>query len=129
MSDEWEEANEIENSLNESLQILVGGKLSSVTFVLDYWQIDFDGNGFSVMSAITVRGDGWTCRSGDAGFRDRLCEQIAKIVIHADFEDDVGVSIIFKDQSSLQLSTEPDDYNCPEALLFRRTDDDRWWAV
>jgi hypothetical protein len=128
MNFECEDPEAIVNSLNKSLEILVGEKLSSVTFVLDYWQIDFDGNGFNVMSKITVRGDGWMCQSGEPGFRDRLCEQIAKIVIHADFEDDVGVSIVFEDQSSLLLSADPDDYVCAEAIIFRRKDND-WWAV
>jgi hypothetical protein len=123
-----EEPDETTQSLTESLQVLVGEKLSAVTFLLDQWQIDFDGSGFNVMSQITVTGADWACRSGEPGFRDRLCEQIGKIVADAEFEDDIGVSIIFEDGSGLQLSTEPDDYRGAEALLFHRTDE-RWWVV
>jgi len=123
-----EEPDETTQSLTDSLQVLVGEKLSSVTFVLDHWQVDFDGNGFNVMSQIAVTGADWTCRSGEPGFRDRLCERIGKIVADAEFEDDIGVSIVFEDGGGLHLSTEPDDYRGAEALLFHRTDE-RWWVV
>jgi len=128
MSAKDEESDATANALTDSLQVLIGEKLSSITFVLDYWQIDFDGNGFNVMSQITVTGANWTSRSGDPGFRDRLCERISKIVSHTEFEDDVGVSITFEDQGRLQLSTKPEDYRGPEALIFRRTDN-RWCAI
>jgi hypothetical protein len=42
----------------QSLDILVGEKLSSVTFVLDYLQVDFDGNQFTFYIWPTVFVDG-----------------------------------------------------------------------
>jgi hypothetical protein len=117
------------NDLDNSLQVLVGEKLSSVTFVLDYWQLDFDGSGFNVMSKITVKGPDWAVSSGEAGFRDRLCGQIAKIVLHAEFKEKDGVFIAFEDKTSVFLSTQDEDYQGPEALLFRRRDSKNLWVV
>lgn len=113
--------------LDNSLQVLVGEKLSSVTFALDYWQLDFDGHGFNVMSKITVTGAGWTVDSGDPGFRDRLCDQLAKVVLYAELKNDHGVLIAFEDGSSIYLSARPEDYRGPEAIIFRRRD--RGWCV
>jgi hypothetical protein len=107
-------------TLQHALQVLVGEKLSAVTFVLDYWQLDFDGSGFTVTSKITVSAPPWMSSSGEPGFRDRLCEQIAKNVASAEFRDDEGVCIIFEDGSVVHLSTRPQDYQAPEAIEFRR---------
>lgn len=62
------------------LERLIGEKLSSVTFVMDYWQLNFDGHGFNAMSKITVQCDACTINSVQPGFRDLLCGQIAKTV-------------------------------------------------
>jgi hypothetical protein len=105
---------------DEALQVLVGEKLSSVTFVLDYWQLDFDGNGFNVMSKITIKDHAGEVSSGQPGFRDRLCEQIAKIVRRVRFEDGQGVLITFDDGDFLRLSCRDNDYRGPEAICFRR---------
>jgi hypothetical protein len=115
-------------SLNESLQILVGETLSSVTFVMDYWQLHFDGPFFNVYSRIAVTGADWSVQSPDPGFRDRLCEQIAKTVRSAEFNDGQGVRISFEDGSALELSTRPEDYTCAEAVLFQGPNL-QWWVV
>ena len=116
-----------QEGLDGSLQVLIGEKLSSVTFVLDYWQLDFDGHGFNVMSTITVKDATWTVNSGEPGFRDRLCEQLAKIVLYAEFKDNQGVLIAFEDGSSIYLSARPEDYRGAEAIIFRRRD--KGWCV
>ncbi len=116
-----------QEGLDGSLQVLIGEKLSSVTFVLDYWQLDFDGHGFNVMSTITVKDATWTVNSGEPGFRDRLCEQLAKIVLYAEFKDNLGVLIAFEDGSSIYLSARLEDYRGAEAIIFRRRD--KGWSV
>ncbi|MCC6467988.1 MAG: hypothetical protein IT563_06680 [Alphaproteobacteria bacterium] len=105
------------------LERLIGEKLSSVTFVMDYWQLNFDGHGFNVMSKITVRCDACTINSVQPGFRDLLCGQIAKTVRTAGWTKGTGVLITFTDGSSLQLSARPEDYNGPEAIYFHSGDD------
>ena len=116
--------------LQHALQILVGEKLSSITFVMDYWQLDFDGRGaFTVTSQITVTSVQWATSSEEPGFRDRLCEQIAKIVVSAEFRNDEGVCIAFEDGSVVHLSTRPQDYRGPEAIEFRRVERRQFWVT
>ena len=105
-------------SLDTKLQALIGEKLSSVTFVLDYWQLAFDGYGLTIMSRIAVTEDAQTLSSGEPTFRDRLCAQIGKVVFHIGFQEHRGVSIIFEDRSIVELSSRDEDYRGPEAILF-----------
>jgi len=111
---------ETDLTLHDAMQVIVGEKLSSVTFVMDYWQLAFDGHVFSVMTWLAVDADGRTTRSGEDGFRDRLCEQITKIVSAAGFIDKV-LTITFGDGSTIRAFARDEDYRqpCPEALLFR----------
>jgi hypothetical protein len=105
-------------SLNAALQIVVGKQLSSVTFVLDYWRLEFEGNNISVMTWLCVNGDGQSVRSGEEGFRNRLCERIGKIVDRADFSGDI-LTIGFDDGYSIRAFARFEDYRGPEALLFQ----------
>ena len=104
---------------SDAIQVIIGEKLSSVTFILDYWQLDFDGHRFSVLTWLSVTRGSKTVRSGEAGFRDELCGQIAKIVRVADFASNV-LSIAFEDGSAIRAFAREEDYRhpCPEALLF-----------
>jgi hypothetical protein len=111
---------ETDLTLHDAMQVIVGEQLSSVTFVMDYWQLAFDGHVFSVMTCLAVDADDRTTRSGEDGFRDRLCEQITKIVSAAGFTDKV-LTITFGDGSTIRASARDEDYRqpCPEALLFQ----------
>jgi hypothetical protein len=112
--------------IDSLLQMLVGEKLSSVTFVLDYWQLDFDGHTLTAFSKVTVNCADWAVSSGDAGFRDRFCERIAKIVLSAEYRDDEGITISFEDGSSIHLSSKPEDYRGPEAIMLQCPDQTFW---
>jgi hypothetical protein len=59
---------------------VVGERLSAVSFVLDYLQLDFDGLHFTVLCPAEVRTPDGTTKSGENGFRDRLCELIGSKV-------------------------------------------------
>jgi hypothetical protein len=113
---------------NSTLQVLVGEKLSSITFVLDYWQLDFDGHGITVWSKITVKCADRVVSSGELGFRDCLCEQIAKIVRSVEFQDGQGVLVSFADGGTIHLSAHPEDYRGPEAIMVQLRDK-TWWVV
>jgi len=106
--------------LREAIQLVVGEQLSSVTFVMDYWQLAFDGHVFSVLTWLSVTQNGRTVRNGEDGFRDRLCEQITKMVSAIDFANKV-LSITFEDNSEILVFARPEDYRipCPEAFLFQ----------
>src|SRR5262249_41603018 len=104
-------------SLHDAIQVIVGEKLSSVEFVMDYLQLRFDGHTFSVMTWLAISVDDRTTRSGEDGFRDRLCEQIAKIVRATDFVNDV-LTITLEDGSTIRAFARDEDYRGPEALTF-----------
>ena len=61
--------------------VIVGAQLSAVSFVQDYLQIAFDRPGFTVLCPIQIHtSHGDTVRSGENGFRDRICAAIGRTV-------------------------------------------------
>jgi hypothetical protein len=107
----------IHQTEREAFQSIVGEKLSAVTFILDYWQLQFDGPMINVMSRIDVHNDGVATRDGDFGFRDRLCGQIAKIVANVDLSKD-RLTIEFEDHSTIAISIRDEDLHGPEAIVL-----------
>jgi hypothetical protein len=106
-------------SLNEAIKVIVGAQLSSVTFVMDYWQLAFDGHCFSVMTKLRVTDSLQSTVSGSIGFRDHLCDQITKIVSKAEFVEAEALIIIFQDGTQIEASVRREDYRGVEALLFQ----------
>ncbi|HKU54247.1 MAG TPA: hypothetical protein VJP60_02705 [Rhizomicrobium sp.] len=105
--------------LQKAIQVVVGDQLSSVTFVMDYWQLAFDGHVFSVFTRLSVTRGATTVQSGENGFRDLLCEQITQIVNRIDFVDGI-LAVTFADGSAIHAFARDEDYRhpCPEALTF-----------
>src|SRR5258708_2491849 len=104
-------------TLETALQALIGEQLSSVTFVMDYWQLAFDGHGLTVLSRIAVSGPGWRVWDGDDQFRNRLCECIAHLVTGASLRPN-ELAITFDDGSTIEVSLKESDYVGPEAINF-----------
>ena len=100
------------NSLADNfLNILVGEKLSSVTFVMDYVQLDFDGNGFTFYIWPRVTNEITEYRFGDQFYRDKLCSLITKIVTSVSAVENQEMTIFFDNGNKLSLSldsTNPD---------------------
>jgi hypothetical protein len=90
-----------------------------VTFAWDYVQLGFDGCGFNVMCPMSIRTLSNSVRSGDAGFRDRLCELIGQIVRGVEISD-TAVEITF-DHHHIDLLL-ADSAASPEALTFFHAD-------
>jgi hypothetical protein len=107
------------NNADPSFQALVGEQLSSVTFVQDYWQFDFDGQGFTALTRVEVQANGLKVMDGDDQFRNVLCGQISKIVRRVNLSQREALTITFEDQSSISISLRWDDYRGPEAVHFR----------
>lgn len=95
---------------------LDGAALQSVTFVADYWQLHFDHSTISAFTRTEVQSGGVTVKDGDDQFRNRLCEQINKVVESFKLEESVACTIKFDDLSSISISLRPADYQGPEAL-------------
>ncbi len=118
-----------DNQGNDFLNILTGEKLSSVTFVLNYLQLDFDGNGFTlyVWPVITVGGK--EHKFGESSFRDSLCLLIAQVVKQAGGEEEQHLTITFESGDKLTVSLDPDNpvSVAPEIAIF--TDTNGEWYV
>jgi hypothetical protein len=100
-------------------QQIVGEQLSGVTFVMDYIQLQF--NPPPILNAYTpvsVLFEGKHCVSGEDQFRNRLCQQITKIVKSVSIEEGEAFLIAFEDSSIISISLKPSDYVGPEALEF-----------
>jgi hypothetical protein len=103
---------------HEPLQTIVGEKLSAITFVLDYWQLQFDGPSINALTRLEVSADGDKLRDGDDQFRNLVCGQIGKVVSRVAFKQPEAFEITFEDQSSISISLKWDDYRVPEAMIF-----------
>jgi hypothetical protein len=102
------------------LDILIGEKLSSVTFVMDYLQVDFDGNRFTFNAWPVVVIANVEYQFGDLSYRDKLCFLITKVVKKADFIPNEEVSILFDNNDRLFLLL--NSYNpdlMPEIAIFK----------
>src|SRR5215813_4606640 len=72
-----------EQTEEKSLQMLIGEQLSAITVVQDYLQLHFDGPRLTVFSHVIVSLGDQVFHGGKPGFRDALCNNIAKKVIEA----------------------------------------------
>jgi hypothetical protein len=92
--------------------------LQSVTFVADYWQLHFGSSTISPLTTVEAEATGVVVRDGDDQFRNRLCEQIGKVVEHVKFAQSSAFTITFEDRSWISVSLKRSDYRGPEALMI-----------
>jgi hypothetical protein len=106
------------------LEILIGEKLSSVVFVMDYLQLDFDGNRFTFNIWPIVTVDNKQYKYGDSNYRDKLCLLIAKNVTRVTLQENKELVIEFgaKDQIILSLDPNNPEIITPEIATFNDTD-------
>jgi hypothetical protein len=93
--------------------------LTSVIFVMDYVQLDFDGPRLTAVTLPTVEVEGVRLKFGQPGYRDALCERIEHTVVRADAIADESLRIEFDDRSVIGVSLRPEDYRAAEAALLR----------
>jgi hypothetical protein len=78
---------------------IIGTRLSSVDFVLDYLILGFDGKGALtslVWPEILIPG-GSVLKFGMQGYRDGLCDLITQVVSEVHFSEDETITISFGD--------------------------------
>lgn len=109
----------------QPLDVLVGRQLSSVTFVMDYVQLDFDGAQLTTVTVPVVEVGGSRFTWDTPGYRDRLCERIAEKVRSAEVKQGEDLRIEFESSASVTVSLRPEDYRTAEAALFR-VDSELW---
>jgi hypothetical protein len=103
---------------SKPFESIIGEKLSAITFVLDYWQLQFDGPSINALSRISVSADGMDLRDGDDQFRNLICSQIGKVVTGVALVQPEAFTISFDDRSSIIISLKWEDYRGPEAMIF-----------
>ena len=104
--------------------ILIGKKLSSVTFVIDYLQIDFDGNGFTLNIFPIIKSRGNIFKLGTQFYRDNLCELIGKEVSSTEMKNEEMLTIQFDPANSISvLLVDPSpEITFPEIAVFVNTE-------
>jgi hypothetical protein len=96
---------------------VVGRRLSGVSFILDYIQLQFDPPPtINALTPVTVRAGAKQAVQGDESFRNLLCDQIPKIVTSVQLLHETALIFSFIDGSEISLSLRPADYVCPEAV-------------
>jgi hypothetical protein len=111
---------ETDLTLHDAIQVIVGTQLSSLTFVMDYWQLAFDGHVFSIMTWLAVDADDRTTRSGRTGSGIGCAHKLPKLSAQPILRTRCSRSP-FEDDSTIQAFARDEDYRqpCPEALLFQ----------
>ena len=117
-----------EQTEEKSLQVIIGEQLSAVTFVQDYVQLHFDGPCLTVFSHPVVMLGGKAFHWGKPGFRDALCNNIAKRVTEARVAYGDSIAIRFADGSTIKISLKDEDYLGEEAVNFD-TGGNAWWSL
>jgi len=105
--------------------IVKGEKLSSVTFVMDYLQLDFDGNQFTLNIWPTVKVDNVHYKYGEQFYRDKLCSLIAKIIISITYSELQLLKLDFENGDSIQISLDLNNSGImtPEIGVFTTADE------
>lgn len=99
-------------------EVLIGEMLSAVTFVVDYWQLQFDGSTINALSQLEVFSEGTTLRDGHDQFRNVICSQIGKAVTAVKLVQLEALTITFSDGSWIKISLRLADYRGPESIIF-----------
>jgi hypothetical protein len=110
---------EVEKSILEELK---GRQLSAVTFVQDYVQLQFDGPYLNFFVWPQVMSGGRTCGFGQPGYRDALCDLIAKVVGGVFEEAGRKLRFFFTDDSIVEVSLLLEARRGPEAVVFQNGD-------
>ena len=109
-------------------EALLGKRLTSAEFVLDYVQLRFDGPFLTVITWPVLEVDGERFRWGERGFRDALCSPIGKEVIRAEIRAEHSLQLEFSDGAVFRVSLKDEDYRSAEAVRFQ-DDDAEWWVL
>ncbi|MFE3448741.1 hypothetical protein ACFXJ8_07370 [Nonomuraea sp. NPDC059194] len=99
------------------LPALVGEEMSSVIFVRDYVQLDFDGPRLSLFVWPRVITDSTVWSMGDPGYRDALCALIGHTVLAATEDAGAGLVVDFGCGAVL-VKPEPSHLEGPEIAML-----------
>lgn len=106
---------------------LIGEKLSSIEFVMGYYQFRFDGPCINVYSDPYVIVNGKRLGRNQKEFNNSIISLISQVVKDCRFIDDVTLRVLFESGSQLFFSLKPEDnkYGLPHVITFT-TLDNHW---
>jgi hypothetical protein len=107
---------------------LVGETLSSVIFVGDYCQLDFNGPRLTAYVWPTIVTETTARSFGDSGYRDLLCSFIGHDVEAAHDRPAVGIVLEFA-IGSIVINPEPSELSGTEIAMLGEFVDDPSWNV
>ena len=115
-------------TLKQAMSEIIGRRLSSVTFVQDYVQFDFDGAVLTAYTLPTVNIGSQFLRWGEAGYRDALCEQISRNIREVEVNEQ-RVVLLFERDVAISVSLLDKNYTGPEALTLSPHGRRALWSV
>jgi hypothetical protein len=99
-----------------ALRAIKGHQLGAVTFVQDYVQLAFDGPGLTAYNCPSVHIGDQVLKPVTHSYRDRLCEQITKIVSEVELTAE-KIVVVFEDGSRIEVPLRV-EAGCAEAAMF-----------
>ena len=104
---------------------LMGERLSSITFVMDYVQFNFDTRTLTAIIQPVVTVGGRSFRSGEQDYRDALCERISATVVAVSLTAEETL-IQLDAGSTLVISNRVEDAVGPESAYLHDADGTVW---
>lgn len=116
--------NNTEDNTNP-FECLCGEQLSSVIFVQDYLQLDFDGNRITFYSWPAVILDKKIYKIEDNDYRNALCSLIATNVADVILLSDEIFSIVFSETKKIDLDLK----SAQGEVIYFTTSDGEWSSI
>jgi hypothetical protein len=117
-----------EQSVNNPLSTLIDRELSSIEFVLDYYQFRFRGPVLTVIVEPILTVNNHTYEYGAPEYYNLLLQCIGKTVITASVIEDEALDISFSNHYAIHISLRPEDHISPEAVIFDDIPSKRCWV-
>jgi hypothetical protein len=102
----------------DALSDLKNRRLSAVTFVQNYVQLEFDGLRLTAFLWPILKTGGAQKDVSTPGYRDLLCSHIGELVSNAYTVPGTKLVIEFEDGTMAEISLSPDDQVGPEAAML-----------
>jgi hypothetical protein len=105
------------------LKSIENTEISSIVFIRDYIQLIFEGPvETATLTAFTlpiVTNNGTSFTIQMSGYRDALCSLISKRVLKTITQEKVAIRLFFEGNEVVEISLRDEDYEGPEAVMFR----------
>lgn len=112
--------------MESPFNILIGEQLSSVIFVQNYLQLDFDGNRLTCFVWPEVVIGNEVYGFGQDQYRNQLCSLIATKVEKVIFLEAIKLQLVFESSSEVRLSLNPQNPEIVVEIATFKDSKDNW---